>query len=435
MSVQEESVDSGHPPLWRNGNFLRFFLGKFVTNAGDSLYAIATMWLVHELGGSTFLTGVTSSLLLLPYLLQIVAGPIVDRFPVKPVLVGTQLVQAVLILVLPAAAYTGNLTVGLILATVPVLSVMTTLIAPAQSSLLPRIVDDSQLSTGNSALATITIGLDMVFDALGGLFIAVFGATALFVLDSVTFAVAAALFGGMGIPRVDVEREEDDQSAIDSYLADLREGVDILRGTVFVEMLAISAVVSFAVGVTLAILPAVGDQLGGPAIYGLLLGALGIGRLVGSIAAPHLRHVPYGQLLAAVYLVAAGLWVGAAFAPSVALTVGLFGLAHVAGGINSVLTTTLNQKVFPTELLGRVSAIKGTAATATLPVGSLVGGFVAEMLDPMMTLALAASGFGFMGLWYALRPPLRALPAIADVDPAAFDIERASPSGETLDED
>ncbi len=425
MSLQTEQArpaSDEQPSLWRNHNFLRFFFGKFVTNAGDSLYHVATLWLVHDLSGSTFLTGVASSLLLLPYLLQIVAGPIIDRFPVRPVLVGTQLVQGIVVLVLPLAVVTGNLTVGLVLVTIPVLSVMTMLIAPAQSAVLPRIVADDQLSNGNSALATITVGLDMVFDALGGLFIALFGVTALFLLDSVTFAIAAMLFFGMRLPTVDIEREDRKQSVLGTYVTDLREGGSILRGTVFVPMLAIAAVSNFAVGVTLAILPAVGDHLGGPAIYGLLLGALGVGRLLGSVLAPSLRGVPYGKLMVVSYLTAALLWLAAVYSPSLVLTVCLFCLAWVAGGIDGVLTSTLNQKVFRTSVLGRVSAIKGTASTATLPVGSLVGGFIAEFIGAMTTLALAASGFGFVGLCFALGPSLRRLPAVENADPTDFNI-------------
>ena len=173
-------ADESPPPLWKNRDFLQFFFGQFVTNAGDSLYTVAILWLVFDLSGSTFLTGVANSLLLLPFLLQIVAGPIVDRFPVKPVLVGTQVVQGVVVLVLPLAAYTGHLSVELILVTIPALSLMTLLMSPVQATLVPRIVADEQLARGNSALATVTLGLDMIFDALGGAFIAVFGATALF---------------------------------------------------------------------------------------------------------------------------------------------------------------------------------------------------------------------------------------------------------------
>lgn len=427
MSDHRESVpsDEGYPSLWKNRDFLRFFSGQFVSNAGDSLYTVAILWLVFELSGSTFLTGVANALLLIPFLLQIIAGPIVDQFRIKPVLVGSQVVQGVVVLVLPVAAYTGNLTVELILVMIPALSLMALVVSPVQATLVPRIVADEQLSRSNSALATVTLGLDMIFDALGGIFIAVFGATTLFLVDSLTFAVAGLLFFGMMIPAVD--GEESEESAIAAYVADLRAGIDILRGTVFIDMIFTSAVFNFAVGVTLAILPAFGDLLGGAATYGLLLGALGIGRLVGSASASYLTDISYGRLKTVTCLLSALLWLGSVYSPSVVLTVGLFGLAWITDGIDGVMIETLNQKVFPADLLGRVSAIKGTISQGTLPIGSLVGGFIAEQLGTTMTMGLAAVGFGFVGLYFALRPTLRGLPAMTDVDPAAFNVRVDAP--------
>lgn len=65
--------------LCGNRDFLRLLFGRLVTNAGDSLYSIAAMWLVHDLTHSTVYTGIASSLLLLPLVLQFISGPIVDR--------------------------------------------------------------------------------------------------------------------------------------------------------------------------------------------------------------------------------------------------------------------------------------------------------------------------------------------------------------------
>lgn len=58
----------------------------------------------------------------------------------------------------------------------------------------------------------------------------------------------------------------------------------------------------------------------------------------------------------------------------------------------------------------------------TLPLGSLVGGVVAELLGTRTTMGLAAFGLGFAGRYFLARPRLRRLPAVADVDPAAFDV-------------
>jgi len=435
VAAPDEADAAAERSLWRNRDFRRFFAGQFVTNAGDSLYTVAVLWLVFELSGSTVLTGIANAILLLPWLLQILAGPIVDRLPLRPVLAGSQLLQGVVVLALPLAAATGNLSVGVIFAVVPLLTLATLLMAPMQATIVPRIVPDEQLSGANSALATVTLGLDMVFDALGGGFIALFGATTLFLFDAGTFALAALLFAGVAVSRSDdgdgdegtVDgADADDKSILGSYVADLRDGIDVLRGTVFVELVVTTAVANLATGVTLAVLPAYGDALGGPAVYGALLGALGVGRLVGSLLAPYLEHVSYGRLLFVGNAAGAACWLGAVVAPSPAITVVLFGLAWVPAGASGVLSSTLNQTVFPTELLGRVSTIKGTASGATLPLGSLVGGVVAEVLGTATTVGLAAFGFGFTALYLAVRPQLRRLPPVADADPAAFGVTVAS---------
>ncbi len=421
--------------LWRNTDFRRFFAGQFVTNAGDSLYTVAMLWLAFELSGSTLVTGALNAILLLPWLLQVFAGPLVDRLALEHVLVGSQVIQGTVVLALPLAAATGHLDVGVLFAVAPILMLASLLMFPMETALLPRIVDDERLPGANSALSTVTLGLDMVFDALGGGFVAVFGATTLFLADSATFAVAALLFAGvrLGTATVADERTESRgepavatvRSVLRSYVSDLRDGVRVLRGTVFVELILTTAVANFTTGVTLAILPAFGDGLGGPAVYGLLLGALGIGRLVGSLVGPWFEGVPYGRLLLA-HGLGACCWLAAVLVSSPALTVVLFGLAWVPVGVSSVLGSTLNQRVFPADLLGRVSATKGTASGATLPLGSLVGGAVAEVLGTTPTMALTAGGFGFTAIYVLLRPRLRGLPAVRAATPEDFDVETAT---------
>jgi hypothetical protein len=417
--------------LWRNADFRRFFAGQFVTNAGDSLYTVAMLWLAFELSGSTLVTGALNAILLLPWLLQVFAGPLVDRLPLERVLVGSQVIQGTVVLVLPLTAATGYLDVGVLFAVAPVLMLASLLMAPMETALLPRIVDDERLPGANAALSTVTLGLDMVFDALGGGFVAVFGATTLFLVDSATFAAAALLFAGI---RLGTATETDEhtesrsemvvstvRSVLRSYVSDLQDGVAVLRGTVFVELILMTAVANFTTGVALAILPAFGDGLGGPAVYGLLLGALGIGRFVGSLVGPWFEGVPYGRMLVA-HGLGACCWLAAVLVSRPALTVVLFGLAWVPVGISGVLSSTLNQRVFPAGLLGRVSATKGTASGATLPLGSLIGGAVAESLGTTTTMALAASGFGFTAVYVLLRPRLRRLPAVTAATPEDFDV-------------
>jgi hypothetical protein len=426
MSDATGRVDTDRPPsLWRNTDFVRYLSGTFVTNLGDSLYTVAVVWLVFQLSGSTALTGVAQALLLLPWLLQAAAGPVVDRVSIRRLLVGTQLAQGVVVLAFPLAAATGHLSVALALAVIPALSLLALLLSPVRAALVPRIVAEDRLAEGNSALGTVTLGLDTVFEAVGGLLIAAVGTAALFVVDAATFLVAAVLYAGMSVPPAgdgDDAAGPADDGGLAGYVDDLGAGVRSLRGTVFVEMVFTSAVFHLAVGAMLAVLPAFGAARGGAATYGLLLGAFGVGRMAGTASAARLEGLPYGRWKAVTYVAAAGLWVGSVLAPSRALTVVLFGLAWVPAGVNGVLVSTLNQRVFPEAMLGRVSAIKGTASTATLPVGALVGGVAGTVLGATATMGLAAGGFLFVGLYFAARAPLRRLPSVRDVDPARFDV-------------
>ncbi|MGA9230563.1 MAG: MFS transporter, partial [Exiguobacterium oxidotolerans] len=63
--------------LLKNRNFMFLLAGRLVTNIGDSLYYIAAMWLVHDIGQSAFYTGLAGFVILSPKALQFLAGPLV----------------------------------------------------------------------------------------------------------------------------------------------------------------------------------------------------------------------------------------------------------------------------------------------------------------------------------------------------------------------
>jgi predicted MFS family arabinose efflux permease len=154
-----------------------------------------------------------------------------------------------------------------------------------------------------------------------------------------------------------------------------------------------------------------------------MLGALGVGRLIGTTSASYLEDIPFGLMTLVTSSISAVLWLTAVFSTSRILTVGLFGIAWISAGINGVLTTTFTQSLIPEDILGRVSLVKGAAASATLPIGSLIGGIIGEFFGILPTMALAASGFGFIGAYYLLRTPLRSLPPVSQMEPSDFKLE------------
>lgn len=419
--------------LRENVAFRRLFLGRLVTNAGDSLYLIASMWLVYELTGSTLYTGVAGFLLMVPQAFQFLTGPLVDRWRARRILVGTQAIQGVLVLVVPLAWWLDQLTVWLLLGLIPLLSMLNQFVYPTLNAVLPRLVEREELAGANAAFAAAYQGVDMAFNAIGGIVIALVGAVTLFLLDAVTFAAALVLFAGVNIPRIDSQPGADG-TAVDggresgSYRRELATGVAYIRGTLLVPIVLSVTVANFAIGVTFAVLPGFADLRGGPAFYGLLMGAIAGGILVGAVVAPRLSGRSFGRLVVTSFPVAAGLWLAALLVPWTAATLALALVSTIAVGVYNVGVTTIRQTVVPDHLLGRVSSVSASAAGAATPVGALLGGLAGEALG-IVPVAMTVS-FGILAMWvlYLAIPGLRGLPAVDRVEPADLNLPAAPAS-------
>lgn len=434
--------------LARNTNFRRLLIGRLVTNAGDSLYLIATMWLVYDLSGSTTATGVAGFLVMGPQMLQFLFGPLVDRYSIRGLLVASQAVQGVVVLTIPLATWLGHLSVPLLLVVIPVLALINQVVYPAQSALLPRIVDRTELASANSLMAMAFTGVDMAFNALGGVLIATIGAISLFVVDSVTFAVALFLFAGVKIPpakSVGDDRPEDvavdpgrpterlvepdppidddptgeSESADNlSYFESLREGFALLRAsTVLVALLLSVAISNFIFGGVFAILPAYADLRGGPTFYGALIAAIAAGQFVGALLAPRLQGIDFGRLTIVTMAAGGVLWYSAVAVPWLAGTLLLLFLAIVPGGIFNVGFQTMVQGAVSEQLLGRIAAILASVAGLATPIGALLGGVTATAVGTVPIMVGAAASLFVISLLFVAVPSLRRLPPSRDATP------------------
>jgi MFS family permease len=416
----------------RNPDFRRLLLARLVTNAGDSLYYVAATWLVYALTGSTFYTGLATFLVLAPAGLQFLFGPLVDRVPLRSLLVGTQVTQMVLVLVVPVAYFIDALSVWVLLVVMPLLSLLNQPAYPAQSAAIPRIVDRTELVAANSVFSVAYQGVDAAFNALGGLLVALMGAVTLFVVDSVTFAVAALLLFGITIPAAkatdptegeSVDETPDGSVAADggepeleSYLDSLRAGFAFVRGTVVSRAMLATVVVNGSLGGVLAVLPAYGDALGGEVAYGLAMAAIGGGLLVGSLVAGVFDDRPLGLLLGGGAAFSAVVWALAVGFGWLPVTVPLLAVAFVPAGVTNVLFASMIQALVPEASMGRVMALVGSVSAGATPFGGLLGGSLAALTSPGLVMFAGAVGFAFVALWVFAVPDLRRLPRIGEVE-------------------
>lgn len=413
--------------LFRNGSFVRLFVGRVVTNAGDSIYAVAAMWLVYDLTGSSLYTGVAGFLVFATQPLQVLVGPLVDRWSLRRVLVGTQFVQLVGVLTVPLAAATGHLSVWLVIVVMPVLEFLNQFVYPAQHAALPRIVEEDQLVRANSAFSFAYQGVDMVFNAAAGALIALVGAVTLYLLDALTFAVALVAFVGLAVPSATDATEPNDEnatesddeeagSALSNYLGELTEGFGYIRGSVVLLFLLGAVVVNFAFGMVMAVLPAFADSLGGPVAYGVLTAAMGAGSLVGAAGASLVEEFPYGRVVIVGRAISAVCLFGALVVPGLWFTVALFFCSFVPSGATGVMGSSLLQSAVAESILGRVMSVRNSVSSLLMPVGALLGGWVATIVGTSVVVA----GLGVASIFYAAYflavPSLRSLPPVADAD-------------------
>lgn len=416
----------------------RLLGGRLVSLAGDDLYTVATLWLVYTLTGSTLLTGVAGFLSRAPGALGVLLGPLVDRSPLGRLLVGSELAGMALVAVVPLAEAAGLLSVELVLAVVPLVALAGELSGPAETAAVPRIVEESLLVRLNSVYRVSSGAVDTAANGLAGLAVAAIGAVPLFAVNAATFGLAAFLFAGMRVPAggngddegAASEPDEDDEEEgtgkatdgrLAEYLDELREGLGLLTGSLLGHMLAAATAANALAGVRTAVLPAYADGIGGAATYGLLLAGLTAGGLVGSFAGGALEGVSFGRLsvvgfTAAGLLLAGGVLVGGPLA-----TTALFAAATVGTGAYSVLASAAVQTGVPNEMLGRTSAVIGSATGVAVPVGTLAGGVAGDLLGARPVLLLSAAGYLLAAGYWLVVPALRRFPPLASLEPGAFD--------------
>lgn len=412
--------------LRSNRNFLFLFSGRVLTNIGDSVYVIASMWFVHDLTGSTALTGLAGFVIRGPKFFRALVGPLVDRWPLKRTITGTELVQACFVITLPVAYVQDLFSVWLLLSVTFVVNTVAQFGYPAHKKAIPRIVSDDEIVEGNSLITSSTKGLNVASNAASGVLVGVLGIASIFTLDFLTFLLAFASFSLVSFSDDSKDTDTDEKTA--TYVEQLRNGFQYVGGSRLRTILLAAVVGNFTYGLMYAVLPRFADSfsglvLGGVGMYGLLMAAMSAGTLIGAASVQFVDHLPFGRLVIATYFIAAVTWGVGIVSGSPLATLGLLVVSFSAVGVNNVMLLSVIQSAVEDRMLSRVSAITSTASTSMLPVGSLLGGTLAEFVGVTPVLLLQSVGLLFVAVVFLFRPQIRSLPSAGEISPAELGLQ------------
>ncbi|GAB6876669.1 MFS transporter [Thermaerobacter litoralis] len=408
--------------LFANKAFLLLALGRLITNAGDSVYLVATLWYVSQADASGVLAGVAGFLVTVPQVFQFIFGPLVDRLPVKPVVIGSQVVQGLFVILLLALVMHG-VSLWVVLPVVFAIHLVATAARPAYGKWMRIIVPDSLMVHANSVMGFASETADLIFNALSGVMIAAVGVAGSLWFDVSTFAVAAALFGLIAVAR-GVNGVRAGGWSVRRFARDLVQGLRFVHGTV-VGKIALTAVVANGLnGMLLPILPRVGEALGGAEYYGLLVAAESAGIMAGTLVAPLLTAWNVGVLVIGCMVVSTVAWAGALAAGFILglpqAAVALFGIAWLPVGVMNVVVGSAIMVLTPVSVIGRVGSAVQSISTMAMPLGALVGGLLAGVASVRTVFGLTClTPFTIAVLWIVMRD-LRAMPPARQLTPLAF---------------
>ncbi|GLC97329.1 MFS transporter [Cupriavidus sp. TA19] len=360
-------------------------------NVGSFMRDVASAWLVTDLSSSPAAVATIQAAATLPvFLLAIPAGVLSDILDRRRFLIAIQVGLALVSGTLMMLAWRNALTIEILIGMAFLGGIGAALMGPTWQSIAPELVPQQELKR---AVALNALGVNIaraIGPAAGGLLLAAFGAAVTYGMDllSYVFVVAALLWWKRPARAADPLREH--------FLGAFRAGLRFTRAHSKLHVVLARAAVHFAFGSSIwALLPLVARQLlkGGASLYGVLLGAVGLGAILGALVMPRLqRRLDADGLMLLSACATAVVMAGLCVAPPVwiALLLLLF-----LGAAWIIALTTLGgvaQAILPNWVRGRALAVYQMVFNGAMAAGSLVWGFVAQALGTPGGLLVAAAG-------------------------------------------
>ncbi|WP_419929110.1 MFS transporter [Candidatus Poriferisocius sp.] len=379
-------------------SFLLFFIGVSIATTGQFMQSLAVPFYMNELTDSNFWVGGSAFAVLIPSLFMTpVAGIWSDRISRKAILFGsflTQLACSAAFLVLFAA---DLLTPWLMISIQVVVGVASGFQwAPTQAMTALLVPPEDLLSAVRFVSLSFTVGRALgPFLASGTLYL--LGPGPAFAVTIVGFALGLALMAPMRLRPAEPVKQE-------PFLMQFRHGLEYVRHRPAMRLVMFTSFMVACVGAVFAfaLVASVADDvfsIGGGGL-GLLTGTFGLGSLVVGLYVTNFgdRHLRSRVEMAAVGVYAVGvLLVG--FSPWLVfgmLGYFVFGAAHMAHGVtvNSALQVQVDE-----EYRGRVMSVWLMSVLSGLPVGSLIGGFLGDLVSMRFVLLLYG---GMLAVFWAI---------------------------------
>ncbi|HVA52860.1 MAG TPA: MFS transporter [Acidimicrobiales bacterium] len=369
-------------------NFRLYFIGQLISMSGTWMQSVAQGWLVLQITGSSVDLGIAVALQFVPMLLLgSYGGLIADRHEKRRILYFTQTSAGLLALLLGILVSTHHVTVVGVYLIAFGLGVVNLFDVPARQAFVQEMVGRDLIANAVSLNSVLMNSGRLIGPAIAAGAIALIGTAACFYANAASFlAVLIALLlmhKSEFLPMRTVAREK----------GQLRLGLKyafhnpLMRNVI----IAVAVVGTFAYNftVTLPLLARITFHEHSAGHYGILMGAMGLGAVIGGLLVAR-RSRPTPKMLALIMLGFGVAMTLAAFAPTVTLAeiamipTGAFSIALIATA-NSLLQLNSSE-----HMRGRVMSLYSIAFLGTTPIGAPLVGLVVSWSNPRVGIFMGA---------------------------------------------
>jgi MFS family permease len=380
-------VRSGEGAPRLGPGFGRLVAASALANLGDGVRGVALPLIAAGLTRDPLAFSAVAVAGSLPWLVvSLPAGVVVDRLERRRLMVGANVVRAVLLALLALSLVAERASVPLLVVVALGLGTAEVLFDNAAQTLLPSIVEPRALERANGRLSAVEIGTNLFAGPpLGGALLAVALALPV-VVDAGLLAGSAILVAGLPRGAPPTGPATGTPGAGRRFVVELREGVGWLARHRLLRTLALLLAVlngTASMGMATFALYATGagSVLGlGPVGFSLVLTAGSVGAFAASGLADR-STIAFGRARSLWATLAVFVAAPLAFALARGVTaVVVASIATAAASVVwNVITVSLRQTIIPDRLLGRVNSAYRFLGWGAMPVGAAIGGVVARV--------------------------------------------------------
>ncbi|MNM95747.1 enterobactin exporter EntS [compost metagenome] len=355
------------------------------------MHEVGAGWLMTTLSNNPLHVALIQVSSALPmFFLALPAGALADIVDRRRYLIGVQLWMSAVAVVLTLLSLSGLIGVVSLLSLTLCLGIGTALMMPAWSALTPDLVDKDELP---AAVALSSVGLNVsraIGPALAGILVSLVG-------PWLTFALNAASFFGVILVLLSWKRQPVEALLpAERFAAAVRTGWRFARSSRQLQAVLVRALAFFlCASAGMSLLPVIvrREMHGTATDFGLLLGSIGVGAVIGAMLLPRLREkVSRDHLVAGASLLYAVTLLVLAFARNLYMLLPamfLSGMAWIA--VLSSLQIAAQTSV-PAWVRARALSVYILMFFGSMAVGGYLWGSIASQASTSLSIGVAALG-------------------------------------------